>query len=124
AAAGVAVGLGESTARAAGLVATGVAAGATSARVAALTEGVVKAMLIAKLRNAASALLGLVLLGAVTGGLAFQGQAKDGLAGGGEGITQAPVFAGDPLAAQPSAGAAQRTPDADQRTGTVTEVRD
>jgi RNA polymerase sigma factor (sigma-70 family) len=52
-------------------------AGMVPAKVAALTEGVLKAMLIAKLKTVAAGVLGLVLLGAGAGALTFEGQAQE-----------------------------------------------
>lgn len=69
----------------------GTAAGAVSVKVAALTEGVLKAMLIAKLKTTAGVIVGLALLGAVAGGLAYPGP---GTAGG-----AAQPNGNDPLAA-------------------------
>ncbi len=70
----------EATARAA----IGSAAGAVSVKVAALTQGVVKAMLIAKLKNVAGMLLVAAMLAVGAGGLAYRGQAQGiGLEAGG-----------------------------------------
>jgi RNA polymerase sigma-70 factor (ECF subfamily) len=67
-----------STAKAATLVAAGrAAAGAVPARVAALTEGVLKAMLFAKLRVVFFTLLALAVLGLGAGGLAYRALAAD-----------------------------------------------
>ena len=65
------------TTRAAKLAAAGQAASALSARVAALTEGVLKTMLLTKLRLTTAIVLALAVLGTGTGLLLGQGQAGE-----------------------------------------------
>jgi RNA polymerase sigma factor (sigma-70 family) len=73
----------ETTARAAMLVAAGqAAAGAVPAAAAALTEGVLRAMFLAKVKTVTVVLLGAAALGLGSGGLLYQARAG-GQAGGG-----------------------------------------
>jgi RNA polymerase sigma factor (sigma-70 family) len=99
--AGVPVSLLVSTVQAAAAVAAGqAAAGAFPAKVAALAEGVLKAMLIAKLKTTAALLLGLALFGGITGGLTHHGQV------GGVGLAAAdPARPDDPAGQAPDGGA-------------------
>jgi RNA polymerase sigma factor (sigma-70 family) len=75
--AGVPAALFHSTTRTALLVAAGKAtlAGAVPAQVAALTEGVLKAMMLVKLKTAAAVLFGMAAVGIATGGLYYQARA-------------------------------------------------
>jgi RNA polymerase sigma factor (sigma-70 family) len=78
ASASVRAGLAVTTGKAAALFAAGrAAAGTVSARVTALTEGVLKAMLLSKLRVVMAVLLAVALAGATAAGLLTQTQAAD-----------------------------------------------
>jgi RNA polymerase sigma factor (sigma-70 family) len=65
---------------------------AVSTKVTLLAEGVLKAMLLTKLKTTAGALVGLLLCGAVVGGLAYPGQGA--ARNGGEGAAQKPDVKG------------------------------
>jgi RNA polymerase sigma factor (sigma-70 family) len=99
------------------LAVAGTAAG-VSIKVAALTEGVLKAMLIAKLKTTAGVVLGVLLLGAVAGGLAYPGNgAAHERAGQPDGAAPA-----DPPAAGERARAIVLAGDKRDLRGIVTEV--
>jgi RNA polymerase sigma factor (sigma-70 family) len=80
----------SSTLRVAALVATGQAAGAIASPVAALLEGVLKAMLLNKIKNTALALLVAAVAGTATGGVVFSSQAAEPPAPGTAAAPQSP----------------------------------